>query len=120
MRESYLAPASREDELADEAVARGRNAGGLWIAASALALGSGLIARTVARFAVAWAAGLVLLTIGLTVRTRYWRAVTRRLGDATIQRARWRTVGTGRERVERIVAALVIVLLLVGLEVWTN
>ena len=87
---------------------------------SVIAFGSGLVARSVGPFAIAWSAGLVLFLVGLAVRARYWRSARRRLGDATIQRARWRTVGTGRERLERIITALVIVLLLVGLEVWTN
>ena len=120
MQQRQAAPASIEDEQADEAVARGRNAGGLWIVLSVVAFGSGLVARSVGPFVIAWSAGLVLFLIGLAVRARYWRSARRRLGDATIQRARWRTLGTERERVERIVAALVIVLLLVGIEVWTN
>ncbi len=113
-----MASTSREDQLADEAVARGRNSGGAWIIASVLAFGSGLVTRSIGSFAVAWSVGLVLFTIGLVVRARYWRSVRRRLGDATIQRARWRSVDTDRGGPERVGAAVVLVLLLLGFELW--
>lgn len=111
---------SVEDEQADEAVARGRNAGGVWIISSVLAFGTGLIARSFGSFAVAWSAGLVLFAIGLVVRARYWQAVRRQLGDATIQRARWRSMDADHDRPHRIAVAFVIVLVLIGLELWKN
>ena len=116
MREFELAPASREDEQADEAVARGRNAGGAWIVGSVIAFGYGLVGRSPGALAVAWAVGLVLFVIGLVVRTRYWRAARRRLGDATIQRALWRSVDT--EGPGRFATAVILVLLLLSLELW--
>ncbi len=111
---------SREDELADVAVALGRNAGGAWIVASVLAFGFGLLARSVGTFAVAWLTGVALFSVGMSVRARYWRTARRRLGDATIQRARWRSVETDSERTERIVAAVLIVLVLIGVELWVK
>jgi hypothetical protein len=112
------APATVEDEQADLAVARGRNAGGVWIIASVLAFGAGLLARSFGTFAIAWLIGGALFSIGLLVRARYWRAARRRLGDATIQRARWRSIEADRERPERAIVAILIVLVLLGLEVW--
>lgn len=99
-------------------MARGRNAGGAWIIASVLAFGSGLVANSVGTIAVAWSVGLALFTIGLVVRNRYWRSARRRLGDATIQRARWRTVDADRDRPERVALAVVLVLLVLGIELW--
>lgn len=113
-----MAPPSTEDDLADEAVARGRNSGGAWIVAAVLAFGAGLVTRSGATFAVAWSAGLVLFLIGLVVRARYWRSARRRLGDATIQRARWRSVAADHDGPERVAAAAVLVLVLLGLELW--
>ena len=120
MQQRHAAPASIEDEQADEAVARGRNAGGSWIVMSTVAFGSGLVARSVGPFVIAWSVGSILFVIGLAVRARYWRSARRRLGDATIQRARWRSMEADRERPERIALAVLIVLLLLGLELWMN
>ncbi|MDW3216826.1 MAG: hypothetical protein R8G01_22745 [Ilumatobacteraceae bacterium] len=110
---------SAEDVQADEAVARGRNAGGVWIVTSVLAFGCGLLARSLGAFVVAWSTGAVLFSIGLVVRARYWQAARRRLGDATIQRARWRSMEADDDRPLRIAAAVLIVLVLLGLELWT-
>jgi uncharacterized membrane protein YtjA (UPF0391 family) len=108
---------STEDDLADEVVARGRNAGGVWIIASVLAFGSGLAATSADTIAVAWSIGLTLFTIGMVVRARYWRSARRRLGDAAIRRARWRTVDT--DGPGRLTVAVVLVLLVLGIELWT-
>lgn len=118
MHQQRTAPSTVEDQQADEAVARGRNAGGVWIVTSALAFGSGLVARTVESFLLAWALGLALFTIGLVVRARHWRAARRRLGDSTIQRARWRSMENDHDRPKRLAIAVAIVLVLVGLELW--
>ena len=112
------APSSTEDDRADRAVARGRNAGGTWIIAAVVAFGAGLVSRSGATFVLAWSAGIVLFLIGLVVRARYWRTVRRRLGDATIQRARWRSVDADRDRPERVAAAVALVLVLLGFELW--
>ena len=120
VRESELAPASREDEMADEAVARGRNAGGVWIVGAVIAFGLGLFAGSFGTFVIAWAVGLALFAIGLVTRARYWRAARRRLGDATIQRALWRTVDGDHERSDRTTTAVVIVLALLAFELWRN
>jgi hypothetical protein len=114
------APASTEDDLADEAVARGRNAGGAWIIASVLAFSGGLVASSVGTIAAAWSAGLALFTIGLVVRNRYWRSARRRLGDATIQRARWRTADADLDRPRRVAMAVVLVLIVLGFELWNQ
>ena len=87
---------------------------------STVAFGSGLVARPVGPFVIAWSVGSILFVIGLAVRARYWRSARRRLGDATIQRARWRSMEADRERPERIALAVLIVLLLLGLELWMN
>lgn len=118
MHQRQATPASKEDELADEAVARGRNAGGIWIIGSVLAFGAGFVSRSVGEFAIAWTVGLALFTIGLIVRARYWRSARRRLGDATIQRAMWRLADTDRDGPERFAAAVVLVLLLLSFELW--
>lgn len=120
VRDSDLAPASREDQLADEAVARGRNAGGLWIVAAVVAFGTALFAGSVRSFAVAAVIGLVLFAIGLVARARYWRRARRRLGDATIQRALWRSVEGEYDGSERIAAAVAVVLVLLAFEIWRN
>lgn len=118
MHRGDTAPSSAEDDLADRAVARGRNAGGTWIIAAFLAFGGGLVARSGSAFALAWSTGIVLFLIGLVVRARYWRSVRRRLGDATIQRARWRSVDADRDGSGRMAAAVVFVLVLLGFELW--
>ena len=120
MHRGDTAPPTTDDELADQAVARGRNAGGAWIVAAVLAFGVGLVTRSGATFAVAWSVGLVSFLVGLGVRARYWRSARRRLGDATIQRARWRSVDTVRRGPERLAAAVVLVLVLLGLELWSR
>lgn len=118
MHRGETAPSSTEDDLADEAVARGRNAGGAWIIAAVLVFGAGLASRSGTTFVLAWSAGLTLFSIGLLVRARYWRSARRRLGDAAIQRARWRTVDIDRHGPERMVVAVLFVLLLLGFELW--
>ena len=118
MHRGDTAPSSTEDALADEAVARGRNAGGPWIIAAVLVFGAGLVARSGTTFALAWSAGLALFLVGVSRRARYWRSVRRRLGDATIQRARWRSVEADGSGSGRIALAALVVLLLLGLEVW--
>ena len=118
MPRSPLAPATREDEAADLAVRRGRNAGGAWIVGATAAFGIGLLTQSSSGFLLAWLTGLVLLAIGLTVRARYWRATRRRLGDATVQRALWRSADHGQVRSERIVAAIAIVVFLLAFELW--
>ena len=118
MHQRETAPPSAEDALADEAVARGRNAGGAWIIASVLAFCTGLVASSVGTIVVAWSIGLTLFTIGLVVRNRFWQSARRRLGDATIQRARWRTVGADRDTPRRVAAAVALVLVVLGIELW--
>ena len=118
MHRGDTAPSSIEDALADEAVARGRTVGGIWIVAAVLVFGAGLVARSGATFALAWSTALALTLIGVVVRARYWRSARRRLGDATIQRARWRSVDGDRKGSERITSAVLIVLLLLGFELW--
>lgn len=106
--------------MADEAVARGRNAGGAWIVAAVVVFGAGLFADSVRSFAVASLIGLGLFTIGLVARARYWRRARRRLGDATIQRALWRSVEGEYDGSERIAAAVAVVLVLLAFEIWRN
>lgn len=120
VRESDVAPVSREDQLADEAVARGRNAGGAWIVAAVAAFGTGLFADSIRSFAIAWIIGLALFAFGLTARARYWRKAKRRLGDATIQRALWRSVEGEYDGSERVAAAVAVVLVLLAFEIWRN
>jgi hypothetical protein len=115
-----VASTSAEDELADAAVWRGRRAGAPWIVASVIAFGLGLVARSAGAFSVAWLTGLALFAIGIMVRRRFWRSARRRLGDATIQRARWRSAESDRNGPERLVAAVVLVLLLLGVQLWTR
>lgn len=118
MQRSPFAPAPTEDELADLAVRRGRNAGGAWIVAAVAAFGLGFVARTPVWFGLAWLAGAGLFTVGLTVRARYWRSARRRLGDATMQRAQWRLAEIDRDGPERIIAAVALVVLLLAYELW--
>lgn len=99
-------------------VRRGRNAGGIWIVASVAAFGIGFLARSPGALAFAWIGGIVLFTIGLAVRAHYWRSARRRLGDATIQRAQWRRADADRDSPGRIVAAVGLVVVLVGYELW--
>lgn len=118
MQRTPVAPALTEDEQADQAVLRGRNAGGIWIVSSFAACGIGFVARSLATLALCWAVGIALFTIGLAVRSRYWRSARRRLGDATIQRARWRCAEVERESSGRILAAVGLVLMLLSYELW--
>lgn len=118
MNRSPFAPARTEDELADVAVRHGRNVGGMWVIASVASFGLGFVARSPRGFAVAWLAGVILVTIGLLVRRRYWRSTRRQLGDATIQRAQWRHAEQERDGPERIIAAVALVMLLLAYEIW--
>ena len=118
MQRSSVAPAITEDVQADQAVRRGRNAGGIWIVGSVAAFGIGFLARSPANLALSWVVGLLLFTIGLVVRARYWRSARRRLGDATIQRAQWRRADIERDSPARIVAAVGLVVVLLGYELW--
>lgn len=118
VQRSPFAPPATEDEQADDAVRRGRNAGGVWIVASVAAFGVGLVADSVAAFALTWTTGAALFAIGLVRRAQFWRAARRRLGDATIQRARWRRAEADRESPDRLWAAVALVLVLVGYELW--
>lgn len=62
--------------------------------------------------------GFLLFTIGLAVRARYWAAIRRQLGDATVQRALWRSAETDRFASERIVAAIAVVVVLLAFQLW--
>jgi hypothetical protein len=117
---SPFAPPRTEDELADEAVRRGRNAGGTWIVASVVSFGLGFVARSPRGFAMAWLIGVVLVTIGLLVRRSYWRSIRRRLGDATIQRAQWRSADQERDRPDRIIAAIALVMIVLAFQTWSK
>ena len=118
MQRSPFAPPATEDEQADDAVRRGRNAGGIWFVASVAAFGFGLVADSLGAFALTWAVGGALFVVGLVRRSRSWRTARRRLGDATIQRARWRQAEAERDSPDRLWAAVALVLLLVGYELW--
>jgi hypothetical protein len=115
-----LASQRSEDELADLAVRRGRTAGAPWIVASVVAFGFGLATGSPGGFAAAWAAGVALFSAGLLVRRRYWRGARRQLGDATIQRAQWRCADRERDGSERIVAAIVLVMVLLAFQAWSR
>jgi len=117
---SPFAPPRTEDELADVAVRRGRNAGGSWIVASVASFGLGFVAGSLRGFAVTWLIGAGLMTVGLLVRRRYWRSARRRLGDATIQRAQWRHADQERDGPERIIAAIVLVMILLAFQAWSR
>lgn len=118
MDRSPFAPPRTEDELADVAVRRGRNAGGAWIVASVASFGLGFVARSPLGFVVTWLIGVVLAAIGLLVRRRYWQSVRRQLGDATIQRAQWRYAGEERGGPERFIAAIALVMILLAFQAW--
>lgn len=120
MPRSSLAPLTAEDELADRAVRRGRNAGGTWIVAAIVTFGIGLTARTPGGFVLAWFLGLMLFALGLLVRARYWAAVRRELGDATIQRALWRSADAEQFGSGRIIGALALVVVLLAFELWRS
>ena len=113
-----LATPRTEDELADIAVRRGRNAGGIWIVAAVASFGLGLTAASPGGFALAWAVGATLFAIGLLMRRRYWAAVRRQHGDATIQRAQWRSAERERDGPERIIAAIMLVMVLLAFQAW--
>lgn len=82
-----------EDELADELLRRGRWAGRGWMIASgtglALAFGSWSVTVNVAGLIACPA----FLALGLRTRRRYWDDAARQVGDAAMQRARWRSSG---------------------------
>jgi hypothetical protein len=118
VQRSRYASAPTEDELADLAVRRGRNAGGSWLLGSFVAFGFGLVARSPQELVVAWLIGVALFVVGLLIRSRYWRSARRRLGDATIQRAQWRSTKADRDGSDRVLAAIAIVLLLLAFELW--
>ncbi len=118
MQRSSVAPTHTEDSHADQAVQRGRKAGGIWIVASFAACGIGFVARSLATLALCWAVAIGLFAIGVAVRARYWRTARRRLGDATIQRAQWRAAAAERESPARIVAAVGLVVMLLSYELW--
>ena len=118
MPRSPLAPTTTEDEVADAAVRRGRSSGGAWIIVSATAFGIGLFGQSLGQFVITWTTGMVLLAIGLAVRARYWRSARRRLGDATVQRALWRSAENDRFGSERLVAAIAVVVLLLTIQLW--
>lgn len=116
----HLAPTTREDETADQVVRRGRNVGGTWIVASILTLGLCLTASTLIQGVSAFAASVALLLIGLQVRARYWRSARRRLGDATMQRAQWRSANEDRGSPDRIMIAIGLVMVLLAFQAWSR
>ncbi|NNE13089.1 MAG: hypothetical protein HKN41_12685 [Ilumatobacter sp.] len=117
-RSDHLVPATIEDQRADRALERGRNAGGAWIVASALSfaffLGSGADAAGL----IAVGGCVVLLAVGLQVRARFWRSVRREFGDATVQRARWRQADAERESRDRVWWAVGLVALVLASQIW--
>ena len=85
-----------EDDVADDLVRRGRHAGSGWIIASGLALAFAMGIWSLVVNVAALTTSAVLLALGLRSRRRYWDDAKRQVGDATIQRARWRTVENNR------------------------
>lgn len=120
MDRSPFAPPRTEDELADDAVRRGRNAGGTWIVLSVASFGLGFVARSPRGFAVTWLIGVGLVTIGLLVRRSYWRSIRRQLGDATVQRAQWRYIDQERDGPERIIVAIALVMIVLAFQTWSK
>ena len=118
MQRSPFAPALTEDEQADQLVRKGRNAGGAWIVASVAAFGLGFAARSVDHLVIGWVIGVALFSVGMVVRVRFWKSARRSVGDATIQRARWRSTAVEADSPSRIVVALAVVFLLLGYELW--
>ncbi len=116
----HLAPATSEDEAADLVVRRGRNVGGTWIVASVVLLGLCLVASRITQALLSLAASVVLLAIGLRVRARYWRSARRQLGDATVQRARWRSAANGRGSADRIMIAVGLLMVLLAFQAWRS
>ncbi len=118
MRPEHLAPATSEDETADVLVRRGRNVGATWIVGSVVLLGLCLVATTIVQGLLALAGSAVLLATGLQVRARYWRSARRQLGDATVQRARWRSASADRGSPDRIMIAIGLVMVLLAFQAW--
>jgi len=114
----HLAPTTPEDEAADEVVRRGRNVGATWIIGSILALWLCLVATAWPTGLLALTASAVLLAIGLRVRARYWQDARRQLGDATLQRARWRGASEDRGSRDRIMIAIALVMVLFVFQAW--
>ena len=81
-----------EDDVADDLVRRGRHVGSGWIIASGLALAFSMGIWSLVVNVVALATSVLTLALGLLSRRRYWDEAKRQVGDATIQRARWRTL----------------------------
>lgn len=118
MERERLAPATTEDEHADQVVRRGRNAGGGWIVASVSVFGWCLVTTSFGAGAVAFVLGGVLFAIGMFVRARYWKRARRELGDATVQRALWRSTQTERDSSDRLIIACAVVILLLAYQLW--
>ncbi len=118
VEQNQLAPAIVEDEHADLVVRRGRNAGGRWIVASVAVYGWCMVTTSLTEGAIAFGVGTALFTIGMVVRSRFWRRARRELGDAAVQRARWRSAAAERDAPERLIAACAVVVLLVAAQLW--
>lgn len=86
-----------EDDVADDLVRRGRHAGSGWIIASGLALAFAMGIWSMVANVIALVTSATLLAVGLRSRRRYWNEARRQVGDATIQRARWRTISSATE-----------------------
>lgn len=116
----HLSPTTGEDEAADRVVRRGRNVGATWIVASVVLLGLTLVAPTILTGTVALLGSVSLLALGVWMRRRYWSSARRQLGDATLQRAQWRSAADERGSQDRIMIAIAVVLVLLALQAWSR
>ena len=113
-----LAPTTPEDETADEVVRRGRNVGATWVVASVVLFGLCLVSTSATQAVLALAGAAGLLAIGVAVRARYWRSARRRLGDATVRRAQWRSATADRGSPDRIMISIGLVMVLLAFQAW--
>lgn len=113
-----LAPTTPEDETADLVVRRGRNVGATWIVASVVLFGLCLVSTSAAQGILALAGSVGLLAVGVAVRATYWKSARRRLGDATVRRAQWRSASADRGSPDRIMIAIGLVMVLLAFQAW--
>lgn len=101
-----------EDETADRRLRRGRTVGGGWIVASGGALGFATGASEVSEGAAWLGVSSALLATALVSRLWFWDRAARELGDAAMQRARWRSARAFDRSPERRIACMVVLVFL--------